>query len=334
MKTKSKEIFIRVLSLFDGMSVGRLVLKRLNIEVKAYYASETDKAAMKVANHNFQDTVQLGDVQNWQQWGLEWKNINLVMGGSPCQGFSVAGKGRNFDDPRSKLLFVFLDILNHIKAVNPSVIFLLENVMMKRDWMETINRLIGVDAVKVNSSLVSAQSRNRLYWSNLDITQPTDRHIYLCDILQDESQITPKYYISEKHYAFIQKRHYTRKGMSKIDPDKAVCMTARQYADWNGTYVTGAAIRGRNGRQTLEVRKDNKSNCLTSVGKDSVVYSEAWQEHLVRRLTPVECERLQSLPDNYTAAVSDSQRYKMLGNGWQAATIEHILMPLSRVKYD
>ena len=154
---------INVLSLFDGISCGQVALERAGIKVDKYYASEIDKNVIKVTQHNYPNTIQLGDVSSWKEWNIDWSSIDLVMGGSPCQGFSNAGKGLNFEDPRSILFFVFVDILNHIKKLNPNVKFLLENVKMKKEWKDIISSFMGVEPVFINSALVSAQNRQRLY---------------------------------------------------------------------------------------------------------------------------------------------------------------------------
>ena len=157
---------ITVLSLFDGMSCGQIALKQLGVNILKYYASEIDKYAIAQTQFNFPDTIQLGSVENWRSWNIDWKSIDLILAGSPCQGFSFAGKQLAFDDPRSKLFFVFIDILNHIRKLNPNVKFLLENVDMKRKHMKIISDYCGVFPVNINSNLVSAQNRNRWYWTN------------------------------------------------------------------------------------------------------------------------------------------------------------------------
>jgi DNA (cytosine-5)-methyltransferase 3A len=201
---------MEVLSLFDGMSCGQIVLTDLGHKFK-YYASEIDKFAIAQTQLNFPNTIQLGYIENWREWNIDWSKINLILAGSPCQGFSFAGKQLNFNDPRSKLFFVFVDILNHCKKFNPDVKFLLENVNMKKDYQYVINQTLGLFPVRINSNLVSAQNRDRLYWSNIkikmvglfneihtDIEKPENLGILLKDILHDESEVDRKYHISEK----------------------------------------------------------------------------------------------------------------------------------------
>ena len=155
------------------------------MEVGKYYASEIDKYAISITQKNYPDTIQLGDVTKWREWDIDWASIDLIMGGSPCQGFSMAGKQLAFDDPRSALFFVFVDIRNHIQKHNPDVKFLLENVRMKKDHLAVITEYMGVEPVMINSALVSAQNRRRLYWTNipLGVTQPADKGEILSDIL-------------------------------------------------------------------------------------------------------------------------------------------------------
>lgn len=349
---------MNVLSLFDGMSCGQISLNRIGIKPTKYYASELDKHAIKVTQANYPNTVQLGDVTQWREWDINWASIDLLIGGSPCQGFSFAGKQLAFDDPRSKLFFVYVDILNHIKSVNPNVKFMLENVKMKKEFLAVISEHLGVEPVFINSSLVSAQNRQRYYWCNWEVSQPEDRGIVLADILETDGT------------GFI-KSH----GEYKERSEKSQCIDANYHkgADNHGqrTLIANpAAVRGRyivdgkrqDGKgfkvagltqQTLEVRNGDKSNSLTTVQKDTVVSSlppgrypvirekskcvrssgrGSYDRHEwdsisnchYRKLTPIECERLQGVEDNYTNHVSNTQRYKMLGNGWQIDTVAHI----------
>ena len=487
---------MNVLSLFDGMSCGRIALDRLGIPVDKYYASEIDKFAIQVSEANYPDIIRLGDVCDVKAEDLE--PIDLLIAGSPCQGFSFAGKQLAFDDPRSALFFEFVRLL---KECNPKY-FLLENVRMKKEFLDVITEQVGVEPIMINSSLVSAQNRQRFYWTNIPgIEQPEQRGIVLRDVLEPASEdilenvptksqtIKSQYHKSSKanfersgsfhatgipqkpikvgmkveqvkvrkhevdvpslqqcildHYAKCSKNkkqiaeelndkfstveHYFRKLGSdffsipseehwpqlkqilnittdKFDEQimefeyrdgvfestqrvysengKSPTLTAgnkEQYIETHDTpkqvgtavdikghdilkrvyspegksptlttmggghrepkVITGGAIRGRaydkDGKrmdrdgisvankttQMLELRKDDKSNAITTVGKDSLVVED---EVHWRKLTPIECERLQTVPDNYTDCVSNTQRYKMLGNGWTIETICHI----------
>lgn len=352
---------MKVLSLFDGMSCGQIALNQLGIIPREYYASEIDKHAIKQTQLNFPATKQLGDVTKWKDWDIEWKSIDLILAGSPCQGFSFAGKQLAFNDPRSKLFFVFIDILNHVKSVNPDVLFLLENVNMKKSHMRIISEYCGVFPVNINSNLVSAQNRDRWYWTNIrtkqvglfgevytDIPQPEDRGILLRDIV--ENDVDEKFFVNIKCFDYITKEFRLKKGYTQIDSEnKALPLMAKGYSNWTGDYVC-VAMRGRdvscltskrteygksirkdyeagkiNERrgniQSLEPRSDGKTNCITSVQKDNLLSTS----ERIRRLTPVECSRLQTVPSWYRWECSDAQIYKMLGNGWTIDVIVHIL---------
>jgi DNA (cytosine-5)-methyltransferase 3A len=393
---------ITVLSLFDGMSCGQIALKKLGIKVIKYYASEIDKHAIKVTQHNFPDTIQLGDITQWKEWQLDWSKIDLILAGSPCQGFSFAGKQLAFDDPRSKLFFVFVEILNHCKKFNPDVKFLLENVKMKKEYELVITRYMGVAPIEINSALVSAQNRVRNYWTNIAnepyglfgdmqcvIPQPEDRGIVLKDIL--EKDVPEKYYIkSEAILKFVTDEWRQYKSYTQINGHKSLPLLARTYSNWCGDYVYRSgqlaidnsttlivASRGRNPEnpksresglnteQMLEPQFDGKTNFLTSVQKNNLVFTKNYLQYdvsgkgyksqqdrafyengkhgclstaradtktgviengKIRRLTPTECKRLQTVPDWYDMSmVSDTQQYKMLGNGWSIDVIVHIL---------
>jgi len=287
---------MNILSLFDGMSCGRIALDRAGFNVGKYYASEIDKYAIQVTQANWPETIQLGDVTKWREWGIDWSSIDLLIGGSPCQGFSFAGKQLAFNDPRSKLLFVYVDILNHIKSKNQKVKFLLENVKMKKEYMDVITRFLGVEPVFINSALVSAQNRQRFYWANWNIDQPEDKNITLTDILEAGSP-------EGTNPAAIVGR--------KLDED------GKRNDSLDSKPV-----------QCLEVHEHGKSRCLSTVAKDTVVSDLRAGRYpgskAYRKLTPIECERLQTVPDNYTNHVSNTQRYKMLGNGWTVDVIAHI----------
>lgn len=332
---------VNVLALFDGISCGRVALNRCNFHVGRYYSSEIDKYAIKVSKSNWPDIVQKGDILNWRQWDIDWGNINLVIGGSPCQGFSFSGKQLAFEDPRSKLFFTFVEILNHVKSVNPNVKFLLENVRMKKEYLKIISSFLKCEPVFINSNLLTAQNRPRYYWANWDFEVPEDRGIFLNDILQKD--VDEKYMISESYMKRLLLSEDLKKRFSAINPEKALCMTARQYANWKETLVaslterrtelskkirakslkeTGRDFSPRRGKEIV-ARSDGKSNCLTatfSMAEHTLI--DGYQNY--RKLTPVECERLQNLPDGYTRFVSDAQAYKQLGNGWDTATVQHI----------
>ena len=298
---------MNVLSLFDGMSCGQIALNRAGIKYDNYFASEIDKHAIKVTQTNYPATIQLGDVTKVK--GSDLPKIDLLIGGSPCQGFSFSGKQLNFDDPRSKLFFEFVRL---VKEVKPKY-WLLENVVMKKEFEQIISEHLGVQPIKINSSLVSAQNRQRLYWANFEITQPTDKRINLIDILETDDLINPSAIRGRRlNKATILGRRLNERGVID-DYNKDVPIT-----------------------QCLEVRatNTNKSNCLTTVAKDNVLttmpigrHKDAFKNKLpFRYYTLKEYCRLQTVPENYfTDIVSESQAKKMLGNGWTIDVIAHIL---------
>ena len=441
---------INVLSLFDGMSCGQIALKKLGITVDNYFACEIDKHAIQVTQHNFPNTIQLGDVTKVSAKDLP--RIDLLIGGSPCQGFSFAGKQLAFDDPRSKLFFEFVRLKNEC---NPTY-FMLENVKMKKEFELIISQYLGVAPIEINSALLSAQNRVRLFWTNIAnepyglfgdmqcmIPQPKDKGILLRDIL--ESDVPEKYYLSDKMLKWLSK-HSEKRGteFKQLDGNqKASCLTTTEAKqNLSNDYICvasrgressvltpkrteyGKAIRKdyeagkiteqRKNIQQLEPRTDGKTNTLTSVQKDNLVMQlnpstesggvQPYQQNRVydidgispglmaqmscgshailvpeatktgfaeinpgecfdfenpksetrrgrkmedksnclmaketdfmhytkdfriRRLTPTECERLQTVPEWFDMSiVSDTQRYKMLGNGWTVDVVAHIL---------
>lgn len=317
---------LTVLSLFDGMSCGRIALERAGIPVKAYYASEVDKHAIKVSKANWSDVIQIGDVTKvshkdgvlyTENGDFNVGEIDLVIGGSPCQGFSIAGKQLAFDDPRSMLYFKFEEIL---KEINPKY-FLLENVRMKKEHQDLITERIGVEPIGINSKLLSAQNRNRLYWTNISgVKQPKDLGIKLKDIL--EAAFDDKYRIKDGRLNWLKSFGELKEqgGYVAFNPDKAKCLTVRSEPSWNCTYI----LQWPHGT--------NQGGLRALDGKTPAMTTSSWpannlllNDGLVRKLTPEECEKLQTVPVGYTNNVSDTQRYKMLGNGWTVDVIVHIL---------
>lgn len=360
---------MNILSLFDGISCGRVALERAGIKVNKYYASEIDKYAIQVSKKNYPDIIQLGDVSKLQSGGF--KQIDLLIGGSPCQGFSFAGKQLNFSDPRSALFFEYVRLLKELKPKY----FLLENVRMKKEFQDIISEHLGVQPIAINSNLVSAQNRYRLYWTNiLNVTQPEDKGIMLKDIVHEGEGVNVK---------------NQGKDFKKNVSGKSGCLMARDYKGFGNQEMTGV-IHSLNEYivpfdKTLKIlekevqrgkvgyfRKDSQANrvyfihdkavtlcgeagggaakmgqylfgCITpdrinkrqngqrfSEGKKFYTLTAQDQhgiliEGYIRKLTPVECERLQTMDDNYTAGISNSQRYKALGNGWTVDVISHIL---------
>lgn len=300
---------MNVLSLFDGMSCGRIALERAGITINKYYASEIDKYATKVSEANYPDIIRLGDINNWKSWDLE--RIDLIIAGSPCQGFSFAGKQLAFDDPRSALFFTFLDILNTIKCYNPNVKFMLENVRMKKEYLDVISDKLGVQPVMINSALVSAQNRVRFYWCNWEVNQPDDKGILLKDIIDDaQTERDKSHCLDASYYKGASWEQYKTKHRRQ----QVLCNQVGVAAD----------IKGNESIKRI-YGTDGKSPCLTTMGGGHREPKIAMDKTQYRKLTPLECERLQTVPDNYTNHVSNTQRYKMLGNGWTVDVIAHIL---------
>lgn len=406
---------INVLSTFDGISCGQMALQRAGIKVNQYFASEIDKYCIAVTQHNFPNTIQLGSITEWKKWDLP--KIDLVLGGFCCQSFSFAGQQAGFNDERGRLFFEYVNVL---RRYNPQW-FLGENTRMKAEFKAVIDQMLEVEGVLVNSNLVSAQNRPRLYWTNIPFEQPEDRQIFLRDIILDGAVDKEKSYPIIGSIGRTTHREYLQRKQGQMV-----------------LAVMGAAQRGRNivegkrkdykgapTEQRIEVNGTEKSNCLTTVQKDSLIvelvsepvlfsnvyggFKETeprihteksptirtaaggghipstvdleklylsdkaieymcrnrgdkprWDYHtnpldgkaacltanmfkgvpygvikeLLRKLHPIECERLQTLPDNYTeygimggkkVKISDTQRYRQLGNGWTVDVVAHIL---------
>lgn len=310
--------FSSVLSLFDGMSCGQIALNRVGIKYDNYYASEIDKHAIKVTQTNYPNTIQLGDVTKVK--GSKLPKIDLLIGGSPCQGFSFAGKGLNFEDPRSKLFFEFVRLKNETQPKY----WMLENVKMKAEHQNIISEILGVKPILINSELVSAQSRERLFWTNIPITEmPTDKGILLKDIIEIGEPIKDK---SQTILATLYKEN--AKSMIKRNKAGLLVKMSSENPRIKELSITDRGIRPhRNDKRKSGISEigtihypDTKSYTITANHAPKVLTEIiGW-----RKLTPKECERLQTVPDNYTDCVSDTQRYKMLGNGWTIDVIAHI----------
>ncbi len=426
-----------VVSLFDGMSCLQISFEKLGIKPTKYFAAEIDKHCNKLTKILYPDTIQLGDVRNVK--GSDLGFVHFLGGGSPCQSFSFAGKQKgmstkceieittldhylklkeqNFEfEGQSYLFLEYIRILKELREINPDIIFLLENVVMSKKWEKVLSEAIGINPVKINSALLSAQNRKRLYWSNIntypdgifslkfEIPQPKDKGILLKDILENE--VDEKYFLSDKMLNYLNTRKANcnnGKINFKTENDTASCINASSSLyisdniiidnNRNAKCFTAAvnsgglhsqmelikcdAMRGRNPEnqksrisglpteQTLESRNDGKTNCLTSVQKDNLVIQlnpskesggkQPYQQNRVydinginpslttlwngsnlintsqiRRLTPRECGRLQTVPEHIldkmlTSGISDTQLYKMFGNGWTIDVIVYIL---------
>ena len=358
---------MRILSLFDWMACWYEALKRAWIPIDKYYASEIDKYAIQIATKNHPDIIEIWDVCEikWE----DYQNIDLLIWGSPCQWFSVAGKMLNFDDPRSKLFFEYVRLLREIKPKY----FLLENVKMKKERQDIISRELWVEPIEINSSLVSAQSRRRLYRTNIpSITQPKDKWILLKDILEDE--VDKKYYYSAERwnkilawkYDIVKRLEDAKKKCNTLTTvwwgnhekkilvshcpatkefewqwfreDKAPTILARDYKDPKVAVDLISASSGSVPRMWYNPwtrdfyvnwwKDDGKSYTIWAMDYAHMKVVDTWL--CIRKLTPIEYERLQTLPDNYTQWVSDTQRYKMLGNWWTVDVIAHIFSFIPR----
>jgi DNA (cytosine-5)-methyltransferase 3A len=276
---------INVLSLFDGMSCGQIALNKAGIEYKNYFASEIDKYAIEIAQKNYPNTKQLGNITELK--GSQLPKIDLLIGGSPCQSFSNAGNGKGFEG-KSGLFWEYIRILREVKPRY----FLLENVKMKKEWIDIISKEIGVQPIKINSNLVSSQNRERLYWTNIPgITQPKDKRIFIEDIL--DKKFDEKYWLKEKNTELLLKK------VSIKDAPKICCIDV----------------------YNKKFKVDRKSPTLTLPHHNSL---RLLQNGRIRKFTPNECEKLQNVPIDYTQGLSDIHRYSMLGNGWTVDVITHI----------
>jgi len=395
---------MNILSLFDGMSCAQIAFNKLGIKYNNYFASEIDKHAIKVTQANYPNTVQLGSVVNVDV--LTLPKIDLLCGGSPCQSFSFAGKRKGMSttdsieiltldhylelkaadyafEGQSYLFWEYMRILTDIRKINPDVKFLLENVEMGEKWEKVLSRAIGVNGIHINSTLLSAQNRERIYWTNIGlqpsglfgdmqsvIIQPKDKKIYLRDVL--ETNVDKRYYVSPKQLARLNLGCLKTAGQISfqtkgIENNKATALLSRDYKGISGIQgfnvvidVTGkpkknqhkascftaggnsggnhsdmdlikepkiivhnmtprTSITGKGGTGHL-TKTDGKTYCLQTTDINRIEYDKR-----IRRLTPTECERLQTVPDGYTSVVSDTQRYKMLGNGWTVDVIAYLL---------
>ena len=283
---------MKVLSLFDWIACWLVALKRIGIQPSSYYASEIDWYAKYIAKRNNPELIHIGNVKKVN--GTDYEGVDLLIGGSPCQWFSFAGKQLNFEDKRSKLFFEYVRIL---KEAKPQY-FLLENVVMRKEWIDIIsNELYWVRPIEINSSLVSAQNRRRLYrvwkrngdsYDQISFSLPSNKNIKMRNIMQ--SFVDKSYFLSKEEIESIKKWKSYQNPLRNIllPQSKSPTLTARgawEYHSW------------------------------------MILIRDKWK---IRTLTPLECERLQTLPDNYTAWIDTTQRYKMLGNGWTVDIIAHI----------
>ena len=280
---------INVLSLFDGMSCGQIALNRAGIPYGKYYASEIDNHAIKVTQHNYPGTIQLGSVTDVK--GTDLPQIDLLIGGSPCQSFSNAGNGTGFNGKSG----LFYEYVRLIKECNPKY-FLLENVKMKKEWQDIISKELSCQPIKINSNILSAQNRERLYWTNIPVNEIHDKFIFIEDIL--DKKFDEKYWLKERNTELLLKK------VSIENAPNIACIDV----------------------YNKKVKLDRKCPTLTLPHHNSI---RLLQNGRIRKLTPNECEKLQTVPLNYTnCGLSDIHRYSMLGNGWTVDVIAHIFLNL------
>lgn len=288
---------MNVLSLFDGMSCGQIALRKAGFKSVSYYASELCKHAIKTTQYNWPNTKKLGDVTKWREWDIEWHNIDVLIGGSPCQGFSYAGKQLAFDDPRSALFFVYVDIRNHINKERwarglSGVKFLLENVKMKTEYTNIISDYLSCEPIHINSNALSPCDRPRNYWSNILFEQPSAINLTFGDFIDYtscENEMSDGWHVWwQKNKEFQLKKSYSKIVESH---QKGICMTARQYASWNGNFLK---------TPTGRLRKPTKQELAMLIGA----------------------------PRNYFDSTSQRQAELMTGNGWTIDVITHIFKGL------
>lgn len=352
---------MNVLSLFNGMSFGKMALETLGVPVTKYYSSEIDKYANQATQAMFPDTIQLGDILNWREWDIDWASIDLVTGGFPCQAWSMAGKQLGDKDERGMLFWTMLDIMKHVKHHNPKVDFLIENVKMKKEFEQYItthteNALGKVCKVLINSALVSAQNRNRYYWTSFEVTQPEDEGIMLNDILEMPGRICSM--VGRKINPETGKRddynpnlravqRIELRGGNKTNTlttvmkdnlviDEKFFISQRQLdrLDLSGVSDGGARVCFQSPGQNV-----SKSECLQARDYKGIsgrqYFTVAMVNGRLRKLTVREYFRLQTVPEHHidtllNAGISNTQLYKMCGNGWTNDVIVHILKGLKR----
>lgn len=277
-----------VLSLFDGISCGQIALERAGIKVDNYFASEIDKNAIEATQTNYPKTIQLGDVTKVTH--IDLPKISLLMGGFCCQSFSVAGNQQNFNDPRGKLFFECVRLLNECQPEY----FLFENVKMKREYQDIISEKLGVEPILLNSSLVSAQMRKRLFWTNIPVNELNDSDIKLESIIENGT----------------------------VDKEKSYCLDASYCRNSNPFgYI-------KKSRGTLVFDSLENLKRFREMAREELLSKEVIQEKCYRRFTQTELEKLQTLPVGYTSCLDYSKAAYAIGNGWTVDVIAHIFKGL------
>ena len=324
---------MNVVSLFNGMNTGRQALENVGIKVNKYYSSEIKPYAIELTQHHFPDTIQVGDVTKWKEWDIDWKTIDLVLSGSPCQDLSAAGKRAGINGSKSSLFFVFVEILEHIKSLNPKVLFLQENVgsASKLD-VGIMSRYLGVYPVRINSSLVTAQLRDRYYWSNIktrqdglfgdiitDIPQPKDKGIMFKDIITNGyvERVKSKTLLEQTEKGFGHKDRFSEKAQEYIKGREK--FGASLVYQINPSKESGG-VQPICAGSIYDVK--GKSVALTECLAHKIKYQT--EDLKVRTVNKIEMCRLQGFPDNYCDILSTKKAGSLLGDGWTLPIIEHI----------
>jgi len=308
-----------VLSLFNGMNTGRQALQNIGIKVNKYYSSEIKPYAIQLTQYHYPDTIQLGDIMNWKQWNIDWSNIDLVLSGSPCQDLSAAGKRAGINGSKSSLFFVFVSILEHIKSLNRGVLFLQENVASaKKLDVGIMSRALGVYPVRINSKLVTAQLRDRYYWTNIktkktlfdivtDIPQPKDKKIMFKDIITSGTVYQLKTGCLMESISRVQ---HTYKGITSREKFGVpiIYMNKNKHTCLN----TNSGTESKN--QTYLKHRNKTTGMITLIQ----------EKEIVRTVNKIEMCRLQGFPDNYCDILTTAKAGSLLGDGWTLPIIEHI----------
>ena len=325
-----------VVSLFNGMNTGRQALENVGIKVDKYYSSELKPYAIELTQHHFPDTIQLGDVTKWREWDIDWEKVDLILSGSPCQDLSIAGKRKGIEGSKSGLFFVFIEILEHVKSLNPNIIFFQENVgsASKKD-VGIISRKLGVYPVRINSSLVTAQQRDRYYWTNIktrelmfdvvvDIPQPNDKNIYLQDIIEHG------YVDRKKARAILQSEERIHTNMDLMHRRYKSTRFGNIVYQINPSKESGGTQPYQHNRVYSE---KGKHGCLCESQSDRTKIAFEYKgEFKIRPLSKTELCRLQGFPDNYCDILSRNKAASLLGDGWTLPVIEHIFSFINQTK--
>ena len=339
---------MNVVSLFNGMNTGRQALENVGIKVNKYYSSEIKPYAIELTQYHFPDTIQVGDVTKWREWNIDWQSIDLILSGSPCQDLSAAGKRAGINGKKSSLFFTFVEILNHVKELNPKVLFLQENVgsASKLD-VGIMSRELGVYPVRINSKLVTAQLRDRYYWSNIrtketmfdlvtDIPQPKDKEIMFKDIITNgfvervKSTALLEGYVTKNTF----KNEKSNEAQQYLKSRDEIGMCPIVYEENNEIRVKtntkkGYDILTENDVLDLSFPKSTTRRGRITKGKSPCLMESSnnlysYKDGIVRTVNQIEMERLQGFPDGYTSILSKTKAGSLLGDGWTLPVIEHI----------